>query len=80
MVCSKFCTDAPVRTQLWLIDLQLRVFVCYMVGAELGCDLRRLNRQSTLELVHSLPQPAASIALAAVLVALMVIVIEVGWR
>ena len=66
-----------MRTQLWLVDLQLRVFVCYMVGAELGRDLRRLNTQITLELVHSMPQPAASIAFAAVLVALMVIVVEV---
>ena len=42
-----------MRTQLWLVDLQLRVFVCYMVGAELGRDLR-LNTQITLELVHSM--------------------------
>ena len=54
--------------------------MCYMVGAELGRDLRRLNTQITLELVHSMPQPAASIAFAAVLVALMVIVVEVDWR
>ena len=51
--------------------------MCYMVGAELGRDLRRLNTQITLELVHSMPQPAASIAFAAVLVAFMVIVSEV---
>ena len=48
-----------MRTQLWLVDLQLRVFVCYMVGAELGRDLWRLNKQITLELVHSMPQPGA---------------------
>ena len=59
-----------------LVDLQLRVFVCYMVGAELGRVLL-LNTQINLELVHSLPRPAASKAFAAVLVALMVIVFKV---
>ena len=65
-----------MRTQLWLVDLQLRVFMCYMVGAELGRVLL-LNTQITLELVHSMPQPGASIAFAAVLGALMVFVVEV---